>query len=236
MALIQISQITKTYGVGNLRVDALAGVSFTVESGDYCAIMGASGSGKSTLMNIVGCLDRPSTGHYRLDDVDVDQLRDDELAHIRNRKIGFVFQQFHLLPQLTALENVMLPMVYAGVPQQDRHQRAEHALEQVGLGQRLHNRPNQLSGGQQQRVAIARAIVNQPVLLLADEPTGALDSQTTEEILEIFGSLNASGMTVVMVTHETAVARNTRRVIWFRDGKVLHHSLAPDELSNGVMG
>lgn len=235
MALIQISQITKTYGIGDLRVDALAGVSFSVDAGDYCAIMGASGSGKSTLMNIIGCLDRPSMGHYRLDDVAVDQLPDDQLAHIRNRKIGFVFQQFHLLPQLTALENVMLPMVYAGVSPQERHQRAEAALVRVGLAQRLHNRPRQLSGGQQQRVAIARAIVNNPVLLLADEPTGALDSQTTQEILAIFGSLNASGMTVVMVTHEVEVAHNTRRVIWFRDGKIMHSALTPEELSSVVM-
>ncbi|NER80087.1 MAG: ABC transporter ATP-binding protein [Leptolyngbya sp. SIO1D8] len=236
MPLIQVFDVTKTYGIGNVRVDALAGVSFTVESGDYCAIMGASGSGKSTLMNIIGCLDRPTTGNYRLDDVEVDQLQDDELANIRNRKIGFVFQQFHLLPQLTALENVMLPMVYAEIPPKIRHQRAEAALVQVGLGERLYNRPRQLSGGQQQRVAIARAIVNQPVLLLADEPTGALDSQTTEEILGIFGDLNGNGMTVVMVTHEAEVARNTRRIIWFKDGEILHHALAPDDLSRIVAG
>ena len=235
MSLIQVSDVTKTYGTGDLRVDALAGVSFVVESGDYCAIMGASGSGKSTLMNIIGCLDRPTTGSYCLDDVDVDQLLDDDLAHIRNRKIGFVFQQFHLLPQLTALENVMLPMVYAGVLPDERRQRAECALAQVGLGQRLHNRPHQLSGGQQQRVAIARAIVNQPVLLLADEPTGALDSQTTEEILAIFGELNTGGMTVVVVTHEAEVARHTRRVIWFRDGRILHVALDPSDLNNTAL-
>ena len=235
MALIQVSDITKTYGTGNLRVDALAGVSFTVNAGDYCAIMGASGSGKSTLMNIIGCLDRPTSGNYCLDGVDVDQMQDDDLAHIRNRKIGFVFQQFHLLPQLTALENVMLPMIYAGVLPDERRQRAGYALEQVGLKQRLYNRPHQLSGGQQQRVAIARAIVNQPVLLLADEPTGALDSQTTEEILTIFDRLNASGMTVVMVTHEAEVAHHTKRVICFRDGRILHVALAPDELNNFVM-
>ena len=235
MALIQVSDITKTYGTGNLRVDALAGVSFTVNAGDYCAIMGASGSGKSTLMNIIGCLDRPTSGNYCLDGVDVDQMQDDDLAHIRNRKIGFVFQQFHLLPQLTALENVMLPMIYAGVLPDERRQRAGYALEQVGLKQRLYNRPHQLSGGQQQRVAIARAIVNQPVLLLADEPTGALDSQTTKEILTIFDRLNASGMTVVMVTHEAEVAHHTKRVICFRDGQILHVALAPDELNNFVM-
>lgn len=232
MALIQLSQITKSYGVGNVRVDALAGVSFTLESGDYCAIMGASGSGKSTLMNIIGCLDRPTSGSYRLDDEDVAQLQDDDLAHIRNRKIGFVFQQFHLLPQLTALENVMLPLIYAGAPQDERQQQAKRALIRVGLGQRLHNRPNQLSGGQQQRVAIARAIINQPMLLLADEPTGALDSRTTQEILSIFSDLNASGMTVVMITHEAEVAHRTRRIIWVRDGRILDrsHDSTPDDL------
>ena len=234
MSLIQVSNITKIYSMGDVQVHALAGVSFTINTGDYCSIMGASGSGKSTLMNVIGCLDRPTTGHYQLDSVTVDQLSDDELAHIRNRKIGFVFQQFHLLPQLTALDNVMLPMVYAGIAYEERRQRAKTALIRVGLGDRLENKPRQLSGGQQQRVAIARAIVNQPVLLLADEPTGALDTQTTEEILHIFGELNASGMTVIMVTHEIEVARNTRRVLWFRDGQIVHHSLDPQQLSNVV--
>ncbi|MDV3347829.1 ABC transporter ATP-binding protein [Leptothoe sp. LEGE 181152] len=234
MALIQVSNITKTYNMGDVQVHALAGVSFAIDPGDYCSIMGASGSGKSTLMNIIGCLDRPTTGQYHLDKVEVDQLSDDELAHIRNRKIGFVFQQFHLLPQLTALDNVMLPMVYGGVAYGERQQRAEDALVKVGLGDRLQNQPRQLSGGQQQRVAIARAIVNQPVLLLADEPTGALDTQTTEEILHIFEQLNASGMTVVMVTHEVEVARNTRRIIWFRDGQILHQNLDAQQLHEVV--
>ena len=234
MSLIQAADITKTYSMGDIQVHALAGVSFAINSGEYCSIMGASGSGKSTLMNIIGCLDRPTTGHYQLDRVAVDQLSDDELAHIRNRKIGFVFQQFHLLPQLTAMDNVMLPMVYAGTTYEERRQRAETALVRVGLGDRLQNKPRQLSGGQQQRVAIARAIVNQPVLLLADEPTGALDTQTTEEILHIFGELNTSGMTVIMVTHEIEVARNTRRIIWFRDGEILHHHLTPQQLSEVV--
>ncbi|MGD1953596.1 MAG: ABC transporter ATP-binding protein [Leptolyngbyaceae cyanobacterium] len=234
MSLIQATDITKTYSMGDIQVHALAGISFTLNRGDYCAIMGASGSGKSTLMNIIGCLDRPTTGHYQLDAMGVDQLSDDELAHIRNRKIGFVFQQFHLLPQLTATDNVMLPMVYAEVSYEERRQRAEAALVRVGLGDRLQNKPRQLSGGQQQRVAIARAIVNQPVLLLADEPTGALDTQTTEEILHIFGALNASGMTVIMVTHEIEVARNTRRIIWFRDGQILHQNLNPQQLSDVV--
>jgi putative ABC transport system ATP-binding protein len=216
--------------MGETIVNALKDVNLIVNAGEYCSIMGASGSGKSTMMNMIGCLDRPTAGHYYLDGEAVEQMDDDQLAHIRNRKIGFVFQQFHLLGQVSALENVMLPMVYANVPAPERHERAIAALERVGLGQRLHNRPNQLSGGQQQRVAIARAIVNRPVLLLADEPTGALDSKTTHEILEIFGELNAAGMTVVMVTHESEVARSTRRVVWFRDGQVVHENLKPEDL------
>jgi putative ABC transport system ATP-binding protein len=229
--IIQLTDITKVYGVGDLTVHALAGVNLTVEAGEYCAIMGASGSGKSTMMNIIGCLDRPTKGRYDLDGEEVANLDDKTLAHTRNRKLGFVFQQFHLLPQLTAWENVMLPMVYAGVSAEERRTRAREALVRVGLEQRLNNKPNQLSGGQQQRVAIARAIVNHPVLLLADEPTGALDSQTTQEILDIFTALNASGMTVVMVTHEAEVARATRRVIWFKDGQVLRSDLSPQDLS-----
>ncbi len=228
--IIRLEQISKIYGEGNTEVRALSEVSLLVESGEYCSIMGPSGSGKSTVMNVIGCLDRPTAGRYYLDGVDVAGLNDTELAHIRNRKIGFVFQQFHLLPQLTALENVMLPMVYAGIPNGERQERSAEALSRVGLGNRLNNRPNQLSGGQQQRVAIARAIVNQPVLLLADEPTGALDSQTTKEVMAIFEELNASGITVVMVTHEPDVARLTHRIVWFRDGEVLHNNLAPEAL------
>jgi putative ABC transport system ATP-binding protein len=192
--------------------------------------MGASGSGKSTMMNLIGCLDRPTTGAYYLDDENVAELTNTALARIRNRKLGFVFQQFHLLPQLTALENVMLPMIYANVPPTDRLQRATAALVRVGLENRLQNKPTQLSGGQQQRVAIARSIVNEPLLLLADEPTGALDSHTTQEILGIFTELNRIGMTVVMVTHEADVARTTKRVIWFKDGQVLNPNLAPQDL------
>ena len=232
--IIQLEDITKIYGAGETEVRALAGVNLTIDSGEYCAIMGASGSGKSTMMNVIGCLDRPTAGHYYLDGEDVAQLNDTTLAHVRNRKLGFVFQQFHLLPQLSALENVMLPLVYANVPERDRKSRAVEALTQVGLANRLHNKPNQLSGGQQQRVAISRAIVGRPVLLLADEPTGALDSHTTEEILAIFTELNASGMTVVMVTHESEVARRTRRVIWFKDGQVMQPHLDPHELNQLV--
>jgi putative ABC transport system ATP-binding protein len=228
--MIQLHNITKTYGSGEATVHALVGVDLAIARGEYCAIMGTSGSGKSTMMNVIGCLDRPTSGTYNLDSTDVAQLGNTELAHVRNQKLGFVFQQFHLLPKLTALENVMLPMVYAGISQQERRDRASKALIQVGLERRLHNYPNQLSGGQQQRVAIARAIVNRPLLLLADEPTGALDSHTTQEILQIFTDLNASGMTVVIVTHESAVARCTQRIIWFKDGQVLHPHLAPEEM------
>ncbi|MEO0408237.1 MAG: ABC transporter ATP-binding protein [Cyanobacteria bacterium P01_A01_bin.135] len=229
--IVRLEQVCKTYGSGNTEVRALDQVNLTIGPGEYCAIMGPSGSGKSTAMNVIGCLDRPTTGHYYLDEVDVAGLSDDELAHIRNRKLGFVFQQFHLLPQLSAIENVMLPMVYAGVSAEERRDRAVHALERVGLGNRLNNRPNQLSGGQQQRVAIARAIVNQPVLLLADEPTGALDTQTTHEVMDIFQSLNDAGMTLVMVTHEPDVARLSQRVVWFRDGEVIDAHGDPKEMN-----
>ncbi len=229
--VIRLEDVYKVYGIGNTEVRALNGVSLIVEEGEYCSIMGASGSGKSTAMNIIGCLDRPTSGSYYLDSVDVSHLADADLAKIRNLKIGFVFQQFHLLPQLTALENVMLPMVYAGIPNAERRERATVALKRVGLETRLHNRPNQLSGGQQQRVAIARAIVNRPVLLLADEPTGALDSRTTQEVMDIFTELNAAGITVVMVTHEPEVARLTKRIVWFRDGEVLHSHLTPEEMT-----
>lgn len=230
--IVRLEDIYKIYGAGETEVRALAGVNLVIEQGEYCSIMGASGSGKSTMMNIIGCLDKPTSGRYYLDNMDVSTLDDTALAHVRNRKLGFVFQQFHLLPQLTALENVMLPLVYANVPERERKDRAAEALTKVGLAHRLNNRPNQLSGGQQQRVAIARAIVGRPVLLLADEPTGALDSRTTVEILEIFTELNASGMTVVMVTHEPDVARQTRRIIWFKDGNVMNPQLTPEELSH----
>jgi putative ABC transport system ATP-binding protein len=233
--IIQLEHINKTYGSGETAVHALDAVSLVIESGEYCAIMGPSGSGKSTAMNVIGCLDRPTAGRYYLDEVDVANLSDVELAHIRNRKLGFVFQQFHLLPQLSAVENVMLPMVYGGVSSRERRDRAVEALTRVGLANRMNNKPTQLSGGQQQRVAIARAIVNRPVVLLADEPTGALDSHTTQEVLGIFGELNASGITVIMVTHESEVARKTNRIVWFRDGQVLHDRLTPEDLAQAVV-
>ncbi|MBV6622853.1 MAG: ABC transporter ATP-binding protein [Rivularia sp. (in: Bacteria)] len=229
--MIRLENIFKIYGSGITEVKALNDVNLIVEEGEYCSIMGPSGSGKSTAMNIVGCLDRPTSGNYYLDNVDVAQMDDTQLAHIRNKKLGFVFQQFHLLQQLTALENVMLPMLYASVPTNERKDRGIAALKRVGLENRLNNKPNQLSGGQQQRVAIARAIVNRPVVLLADEPTGALDSRTTQEVLDIFSELNSTGITVVMVTHEPEVARQTQRIVWFRDGEVIHSNLTPDDLS-----
>ena len=230
--IIRLEAVEKVYGSGNTAVHALDKVDLIIHQGEYCSIMGASGSGKSTAMNIIGCLDRPTAGNYYLDNVAVSGLSDEELATIRNRKIGFVFQQFHLLPQVSALENVMLPMVYAGVSSSERRERATEALTKVGLGNRVKSRPNQLSGGQQQRVAIARAIVNKPLLLLADEPTGALDSHTTKEVLEIFGELHNSGITVVMVTHEPEVARQTERIIWFKDGQIVHSHLSPEEMLN----
>ncbi|QLE59331.1 ABC transporter ATP-binding protein [Nostoc sp. TCL26-01] len=230
--IIRLESIFKLYGSGETEVKALNDVNLVIQEGEYCSIMGPSGSGKSTAMNIIGCLDRPTAGHYYLDNVDVAGMNDVDLAHIRNKKLGFVFQQFHLLPQLSALENVMLPMVYASVNPTERRDRATEALVKVGLEKRLNNKPTQLSGGQQQRVAIARAIVNRPVVLLADEPTGALDSRTTQEVLDIFTELNSSGITVVMVTHEPDVARQTQRIVWFRDGQVVHSHLTPADLTH----
>ena len=220
-AVAELIDISKIYGTGDIEVRALDRVSLTIQKGDYLAVMGASGSGKSTAMNILGCLDRPTSGSYRLNGTAVEDLDDDALADLRNRSLGFVFQQFHLLAHASAMDNVMLPMIYAGVPLHERRMRARDALERVGLGQRLDNRPNQLSGGQQQRVAIARAIINRPSLLLADEPTGALDSQTTSEVLELFDDLHQQGITLVMVTHEDDVAARAHRLARFQDGRVL---------------
>jgi putative ABC transport system ATP-binding protein len=216
----ELVHVSKVYGSGDTEVRALDDLSLIVQKGDYLAVMGASGSGKSTAMNILGCLDRPSSGSYRLNGTDVDSLDDDELADLRNQQLGFVFQQFHLLPQLSAIDNVMLPMIYARVPREERRRRALAALDRVGLSHRLENKPNQLSGGQQQRVALARAIINDPAMLLADEPTGALDSHTTEEVLSLFGDLNAQGITILLVTHETEVGARADRVVHFRDGRI----------------
>ena len=217
----ELRGISKIYGSGDLEVKALDQLNLTVQEGDYLAVMGASGSGKSTAMNILGCLDRPTSGTYRLNGMAVEQLDDDALADVRNRSLGFVFQQFHLLGHASAMENVMLPMIYAGVPREERIERAQSALRRVGLAQRLENKPNQLSGGQQQRVAIARAIINRPSLLLADEPTGALDSSTTAEVLELFDELHQQGITLVMVTHEDDVAARAQCIARFQDGRAL---------------
>lgn len=219
--MIAIEDITKTFHLGELDVPVLKGINFSVENGEYVAIMGASGSGKSTLMNIIGCLDRPTSGSYILDDRDLTTLDDDELADIRNQYIGFVFQQFNLLPRLTALENVMLPMIYADVSRTERIESATEALEKMGLGDRLTNRPSQLSGGQQQRVAIARALVNHPALVLADEPTGALDSKTSHEIMNLLTELNQQGTTIALVTHDASVAAQTKRIINMQDGVIV---------------
>ncbi len=216
-----LEKVSKTYGKDNLIVKALDKVCLEILEGDYLAVMGASGSGKSTAMNILGCLDRPSSGTYKLNGLSVENLNDDELAILRNEKLGFVFQQFHLLTDATALENVMLPMIYAGVNSSERIKRAKQALKEVGLESRINNKPNQLSGGQQQRVAIARAIINKPSLLLADEPTGALDSQTTDDVLDLFDKLHNSGITIVLVTHENEVASRAQKVARFKDGKLI---------------
>ena len=216
-----LEKVSKMYGKDELIVKALDNVNLEIYKGDYLAVMGASGSGKSTAMNIIGCLDRPSQGVYKLNGTPVENLSDDELAELRNQKLGFVFQQFHLLSDATALENVLLPMIYAGVDPIEREKRAKNALDKVGLSERVNNRPNQLSGGQQQRVAIARAIINNPAILLADEPTGALDSKTTEDVLDLFDKLHESGITIVLVTHEDEVASRAKKIARFKDGKIV---------------
>lgn len=218
--IIRLEDISRIYRVGEQEVRALDGVSLSVSANEYVAIMGPSGSGKSTLMNILGCLDSPDAGRYMLDGVDVSGMEDGELADVRNRKIGFVFQSFNLLPRYNALENVALPMVYAGVPKRERLERAAHALECVALSDRMEHRPSELSGGQKQRVALARAIVNSPSIILADEPTGNLDTATSVEIMKLFDTIHGSGNTVILVTHEEDIAAYARRVIRLRDGKI----------------
>jgi putative ABC transport system ATP-binding protein len=230
-ALVALENVSRIYRNGDIEVRAVDGVDLRIARGEFVAVMGASGSGKSTLMNILGCLDRPSSGRYVLDGLDVSGLDRDQLADLRNQKLGFVFQGFHLLPRTSALENVELPMLYArGLTPAQQRERGLHALDTVGLADRAEHHPNQLSGGQQQRVAIARALVNEPVLLLADEPTGNLDTHTSTEIMGVFQGLNGRGLTVVMVTHEPDIARYAKRTIVMRDGKIVTDSSVRDRL------
>jgi putative ABC transport system ATP-binding protein len=219
--VIRLEDIVKTYVMGDAVVHALDHVHLEVDRGEFLAIMGPSGSGKSTMMNILGCLDRPTSGKYFLDGKEIAGYDDDELAKTRNAKIGFVFQNFNLLPKITAQANVALPLVYAGVPEEERMERAKHALEAVGLGERLDHKPNEMSGGQRQRVAIARALINDPAIVMADEPTGNLDTKSSYEIMDIFKAMNNKGKTVVMVTHEPDIGEQTKRILVMRDGKLV---------------
>lgn len=220
-ALIEMKDVHRTYDMGLEKVNALDGVSVDVENGEYVAVMGPSGSGKSTLMNLIGCLDTPTSGSYRLKGSEIAAVSDDELARIRNREIGFIFQTFNLLPRTDALQNVELPLIYSGVSRRERHERAKRALAEVGLSDRMHHRPNEMSGGQRQRVAIARALVNSPSILLADEPTGNLDSKTGEEIMALIDQLHREGNTIMLVTHEDELAKRAARVIRLFDGKIV---------------
>ena len=221
MDLIKLRNLSKTYQIGHNEIEALKKVNLLIQNGEFVAIMGPSGSGKSTLMNLLGCLDKPSSGEYILDDNIINKLDSNKLAEIRNRKIGFVFQNFNLLARTTAMENVEIPLIYSGISYKERQEKAIKKLNLVGLEDRIHHKPNQLSGGQQQRVAIARALVNEPVVVLADEPTGALDSKTGEEIMSIFHELNKSGITIILVTHEIDIASHAKRIISFKDGIII---------------
>jgi putative ABC transport system ATP-binding protein len=227
--VIQVHAVSKVFELGQIRVQALRDVSLRIETGDFVGIMGSSGSGKSTLMNILGCLDVPSSGHYEIDGVNVHDMDEDDLADLRNRKIGFVFQSFNLVPRTSAIDNVELPLAYAGLNRSERRRRSEAALKSMGMGNRMHHQPSELSGGQQQRVAVARAIVTNPSLILADEPTGNLDSHSTEDVLRIFSHLNEEGRTVVLITHEPDVAAQTKRVVRLSDGEIVE-----DERTLGV--
>lgn len=220
MPVISINHIKKEYNLGSQQIWALRDVSLSIERNEYVALMGPSGSGKSTLMNVLGCLDTPTSGSYQLNGAEVSSMSDSELARVRNKEIGFVFQTFNLLPRLSALENVALPLVYAGLSARERQQRAEQVMEMVGLKDRMKHKPNELSGGQRQRVAIARAVVNHPSIILADEPTGNLDTKTSYEIMDIFEAINKNGNTVILVTHEEDIAKNARRIIRLRDGLI----------------